>query len=325
MIDEHCPELRSLLCKSVRKNLSETILLSGGLDSSILSNILKPAQSVTIALTEEAPDIEFSRIIARKYSRHHAEVILSLDELLNVVESVIRILKTFNPTEIKNSSVVFAGIDFVKRLGFSNTMTGDGADELFAGYNYLRRYFHDPTRLQSELKRLWEIMTFSSIIIGNSLGVKVLTPFLEERFVEYAKNVTVDSKVGKYSGTFWGKFILRRCFEGLLGPKIAWRRKYAQEEGSGITNLRNILEKQYDSVKFQNKKNKILSDGIHIKDKEQLYYFELFRKHFSLPIDEDCLNARCPDCKGCLSKNSTYCQTCGSFPIKLLRVENSKN
>ena len=100
----------------------------------------------------------------------------------------------------------------------------------------------------------------------------VFTPFLDKQFMRFAKSLKVDTKVGLRNGKKWGKFILRECFESDLGANIAWRRKYAQEEGSGFTTVRNIL--------LQGCKSDALADGesgrdsgVRIRDMEQLYYF----------------------------------------------------
>jgi asparagine synthase (glutamine-hydrolysing) len=312
-----CTELKALLTESVARNYSDNLLLSGGLDSSIVSSILHPKKTITVASSIKAPDLYYARLIAHMYSKQHNEFILSLNELFQVIENVIYILKTFDPIEIRNSSVAFAAIDLVRKEGQKSIMTGDGADELFAGYNYLLRYFDDHVRLDDELARLWDLMSFSSIKIGKKLGIRVFTPFLDKQFMRFAKSLNVDTKLGLRNGKKWGKFILRECFESDLGANIVWRRKYAQEEGSGFTTVRNIL--------LQGCKSDALADGeggrdsgVHIRDMEHLYYFHIYRKYFPPPVEEACAGERCPDCCACLSDNSNYCHTCGCFPTKVL-------
>ncbi len=73
----------------------------------------------------------------------------------------------------------------------------------------------------------------------------VFAPFLDKQFMRFAKSVDVETKVGVRNGKKWGKFILRECFESDLGALVVWRRKYAQEEGSGFTSVRNILLQGY--------------------------------------------------------------------------------
>ena len=96
---------------------------------SILASISKPQCSVTVALGNEAPDLQSSRVVAKKYGLGHLEVILTEQELIEIIEQVIRIFKTFDPMEIRNTCVIFAGISRAKKEGYREVMTGDGSDE----------------------------------------------------------------------------------------------------------------------------------------------------------------------------------------------------
>ena len=108
-------------------------------------------------------------------------------------------------------------------------MTGDGSDELFAGYNYLRRYFSHLSDLDAEVRRLWSIMDFSSKLIGK-LKMDIRLPFLQEEFATFAKSINIAMKVGAHSGQLWGKFLLRKCFEAELGEEVVWKPKFPQEK-----------------------------------------------------------------------------------------------
>ena len=202
-------QLVLLLQESVERNRAGALLLSGGLDSSILASILRPDYSVTAGFDRNAPDLEFAKKVAKKYSKRHVEVFFE-DRMVELAEQVIRIFKTFDPIEIRNSVVALAGIGQAKSDGYSSIMTGDGGDELFAGYNYLSRYYSDPEKLGSELRRLWEIMHFSSKKLGEHVGVAVKTPFLDDAFSQFAKSLETRDKVGERDGRQWGKFILRK-------------------------------------------------------------------------------------------------------------------
>jgi len=104
-----------LLKKSVKDNYSDVLLLSGGLDSSILASLLKPELSLTVSLGNNAPDIEYAKRVSRKFGKNHQIIVLSFEQLLEIVEEVIRILKTFDPMEVRNSSVGLAAIKYAKK------------------------------------------------------------------------------------------------------------------------------------------------------------------------------------------------------------------
>jgi len=276
--------LKELLSKSVEKEASKVLLLSGGLDSSILASISKPQCSVTVALGNEAPDLQSARVVAKKYGLGHLEVILTEQELIEIIEQVIRIFKTFDPMEIRNTCVVFAGISKAKKEGYREVMTGDGSDELFAGYNYLRRYFSHLSDLDAEVRRLWSIMDFSSKLIGKVLKMDIRLPFLQEEFATFAKSINIEMKVGAHSGQLWGK-------------------------------IKDFLCTSISDSTFDLGRKCALSDGVRIRDKEHLRYYQIFRKFFPIPGEHDCTHERCPECLGCLPRASRFCRTCGAFPI----------
>jgi asparagine synthase (glutamine-hydrolysing) len=303
-----------LLTESIQRNHADALLLSGGLDSSILGSILHPKYSVAVGFGSDAPDLAYARQVAEKYSSKHAEVIFDQNMMAELVEQIIQIIKTFDPIEIRNSAVALAGIERAKSDGYNAIMTGDGSDELFAGYNYLTRYYSDPQKLDLELRRLWQVMHFSSKKLGEHVGVKVKTPFLDEKFLSFAKSISVSEKVGERSGKKCGKFILRRCFEAALGD-IVWRDKLAQEQGAAIGKYQKYIEDMLDDRTFASK-SRIANeyDSVRIRSKEHLHYYAIFRSHFSPPKEEDC-ELRCPECSGCMAQGGRFCRTCGAFPV----------
>ncbi|HEU4605542.1 MAG TPA: asparagine synthase-related protein [Nitrososphaera sp.] len=310
----HCEQLVRLLMESVERNRADALLLSGGLDSSILASILRPEYSVAAGFGADAPDLVYARQAAGKYSGRHVEVVFDQNRMAELVEQAIQIFKTFDPIEIRNSVVALAGIEQAKSDGHSTIMTGDGGDELFAGYNYLARYYSDPQRLDSELRRLWQVMHFSSRKLGEHADVKVKIPFLDEEFASFAKSLSADDRVGEHGGSKWGKFILRKCFEATLGD-LAWRPKLAQEQGAATDRYQHHIEEMIDDLTFANKTRiaKELDDVV-IRSKEHLHYYAIFRSYFPPPKEEDC-KSRCPQCHGCMTPDGRFCRTCGAFPV----------
>jgi asparagine synthase (glutamine-hydrolysing) len=319
-----CEQLIKLLTESVERNHAEALLLSGGLDSSILASILRPQRSLAAGFGTAAPDLVYARQVAERYSEHHVEVIFGQDRMAELVEQVIQIFRTFDPIEIRNSAVALAGIEWAKSEGYSSVMTGDGSDELFAGYNYLSRYYSDMQRFDSELRRLWQIMHFSSRKLGEYNGIEVKTPFLDEKFASFAKLINVNDKVGEHDGKKWGKFILRKCFEPALGS-LVWRPKLAQEQGAATDRYQQYIDEMIDDLTFANKKRIALEqESVKIRSKEHLHYYAIFRSYFPPPKEEEeeerrrdnhTCRSRCSDCLGCIAPDATFCRKCGAFPV----------
>ena len=317
MQDDDCPQLRKLLAQSVERNHAAALLLSGGLDSSILASILHPSYSVTAGFGSDAPDLAYAGQVARKYSKHHVDVVFAEEKMLEMVEQVIQVFHTFDPIEVRNSCVALAGIKQAKNDGYSKIMTGDGGDELFAGYNYLQRYYSNLQRLEQEVVRLWEIMHFSTRKLGDYIGIEVKTPFLDNEFASFAKSISITKKIGEHAGQRFGKFILRRCFEAELGD-LAWRHKLAQEQGAGTTRYQSYIENIIDGLTFANGAKAAQLEGVMIRNKEHLHYYTIFRNYFQPPKEdkENGCEFSCPECSGYIPASSRrFCRTCGAFPI----------
>ena len=187
--------------------------LSGGLDSSIITAIRKPEYSITIGFGSEASDLKYADAAALKFVRKKITRILSTQEVLGLIDKVVVALKTFDPITIRNSVVPYAALEVANSNGLKCVYTGDGGDEIFAGYNFLKRYLNNPSRLESEISRLRAIMTFPTFRLGESLNVKIIAPFLNEKVVRVAELIPISDLVGFYRNSVWGKMFFGDVFE----------------------------------------------------------------------------------------------------------------
>ena len=312
-----CSTLRLLLAQVGPSPSENALLLSGGLDSTILASVLKPEYAVTVILRDDAPDLSFAKKAADRFCRRHRVCKVDFDLLPELVDELVETLKTFDPIEIRNSIVALLGLREAKRDGYSSVATGDGADELFAGYNYLSRYHSDPDALQAELLRLWGLMHFSSLKLGEREKVRVVTPYLSAGFSEFAKSLDVRKKIGLHENAVWGKFILRKCFEGELGSELAWRKKMAQEEGAGSDSIAMFVDSIMDASMFVESVEAAKQQGVRLRSKEHAYYYQSYLRHFSPPREEsetEC-KSRCPECLACFKTAGKFCRTCGAYPV----------
>ena len=191
-------------------------------------------------------------------------------------------------------------------------LTGDGADELFAGYNFLLN--KSETELGDEMIRIKKIMHFPSIKIAKFLGINIEQPFLDENVIDYAEKIPVSLKVNEKNGKKYGKWILRKAYENDMPKSIVWREKSPMQDGSGTSGLTKLFDSIIPDHIFNEKVSEIMTnDHVRIRTKESLHYYEIFRKKFEKPklISE----SSCPDCNNELAKNTKFCQMCGKFPI----------
>jgi asparagine synthase (glutamine-hydrolysing) len=316
-IEKVCFELRKLLEDAVKRNLCEGLLFSGGLDTSILALIASKfttQRAFTVALNgAQAPDIEYAPLVARRLGIKHHIYYFSEDKLYNALHATIKIIKSFDPMEVRNSAAIYIALKIAKEEGLSSIMTGDGADELFAGYSFL--FNLEGERLRLELKKLWSVMSFSSIPLSKALGIEVKLPYLDPHVRDFASKLDPLYMAREERGRRWGKWILRKAFEGTLPDEIIWRIKTPIEHGSGTTILPALFNQRISDEEFREKRRKYLeTDKVLLRDKEQLLYYEIFRSTIGVPHPVKG-GRTCPYCNSDVEEGATYCRICGSYPI----------
>ncbi len=304
MLKESCD-----LCKS------NTIALSGGLDSTIIAYFLKERNPNTVAIIAKdfvASDLTYCQRVSKEFNIPLTINQVSTTDILSAIEETIKILKNFNDIEIRNNIVMYLAIKWAKEQNSQGIITGDGADELFAGYSFLINKPED--ELEKEIQRVCSVMHFPTQKIGKALGVIVESPFLDEKIIEYSKTIPSDLKVRNEGEKRHGKWILRKTFEKNIPMQIAWREKSPMQDGSGTAGLSNLFDSVINDQLFLEKKKKIEeTDGVIIRTKESMHYYEIYRNLYGVPAEKQGVSS-CPYCNFNV-ENSKFCRMCGAFPI----------
>ena len=307
--------LRGLFEDAARRNLADCVLLSGGLDTSIVTlNARKYSTlaGITVCLGQ-APDEKFARIIAEKFSLEHTIVRIDERDAEAAIQDVVKIMHSFDPMEIRNDATIMIGLRQAKDLGFRSVLTGDAGDELFAGYSFL--FSKEREELEQDLADLWEIMRFASVRLAASLGMNARLPFLDPALKEFAMKIPVELKIREEQGIVYGKWILRKAFEQVLPSEIVWRTKMPIEQGSGTTLLTKHFESKISDDKFSAMRKFCLErEGVKLTDKEHLAYYEVFRNIFGSPRGMSEGSKLCVGCGSRLGEKVSYCRTCGAYP-----------
>jgi asparagine synthase (glutamine-hydrolysing) len=236
--------IRHTLTESIKKRLRSDVplgvFLSGGLDSSIIAAIAnqhRPGiKSFSVGL-ENSPDLIAARRVAEYLGTDHYEQVLSPEEIERDLPQILYHLESFDQDLVRSAVPCY----YVSQLAAKHVkvvLTGEGADELFAGYDYHKEY-ENPSALQAELRR--SVLSMHNINLQRvdrmtmAHGLEARVPFLDRAMLDIAFRIPVNLKLPADSRI--EKWILRKAFEDLLPSDIIWRGKSQFDQGSGVADL----------------------------------------------------------------------------------------
>ncbi|ABK76937.1 asparagine synthase (glutamine-hydrolyzing) [Cenarchaeum symbiosum A] len=306
--------LRDELRAAVRACGSKNLALSGGLDSTVIACLLGEGAEAAAVIADDfvGTDLAYHQMAAAMMGAPPRIIRATTPEILDAIEGTIRVLGSFNDIEIRNSAAMYLLIERVAGTGWTSMITGDGADELFAGYDFFGRL--GPAEIEEEQQRILGVMHFDSHRIGKALGVRIESPFLAPKVAEIARSVPAEYKVREEGGRTYGKWILRKAFEDAIPRAIAWRPKAALQDGSGTAGLTGLFESVVSDGTFESKRGAIeASDGIRVRSKESLHYYEAYRRIFGKP-EPPAGGRPCPYCRHPVPDGYKFCAMCGAYP-----------
>ncbi len=297
---------------SVRSHLMSDVpygvLLSGGLDSSIISALAARhaerrvedheqsrawwprLHSFAVGL-EGSPDLAAAQVVADHIGTVHHGFTYTLQEGLDALEEVVWHLETYDVTTIRAATPMFLMARKIKAMGIKMVLSGEGADEIFGGYLYFHkapnaREFHEET-----VRKVRRLHRFDCLRANKAMaawGVEARVPFLDTDFVNYAMSINPSDKLigdGRME-----KQILRETFGDLLPESVAWRQKEQFSDGVGygwIDALRDHADEHVSDAEFSAAAERFPHNTPDTK--EAFYYRTLFEAHFPLPSAAECV------------------------------------
>ena len=295
--------LRKALEDAVHRQLMSDVpygvLLSGGLDSSVISAIAKKYAAYRIESqgTETAywpqlhsfavglvgsPDLAAAQKVADHIGTVHHQIHFTVQEGLDAIRDVIYHLETYDVTTIRASTPMYLLSRVIKSMGVKMVLSGEGADEIFGGYLYFHkapnaRAFHEET-----VRKLSKLHLYDCLRANKSLaawGVEGRVPFLDKEFLDVAMRINPEEKMAK-NGRM-EKWVIRKAFEDYLPASVAWRQKEQFSDGVGynwIDSLKamvaeKVTDEQLNTAKFRFPINTPPS-------KEEYFYRSIFTEHF---------------------------------------------
>ena len=296
-------KLRVGLQEAVKQQLMSDVpygvLLSGGLDSSIISAI---AQKYAAKRVEDggqtgawwprlhsfavglkgAPDLEKARCVAEHIGTVHHEINYTIQEGLDAIRDVIYFTETYDVTTVRASTPMYLLARVIKSMGIKMVLSGEGADEIFGGYLYFHKApsaqaFHEET-----VRKLSKLHWYDCLRANKSLsawGVEGRVPFLDRDFLDIAMRINPQAKM--CPGDVMEKKILRKAFADMLPEEIAWRQKEQFSDGVGyswIDTLKKITSEQVTDEQMAHAAERF---PIHTPlCKEEYFYRSIFEEHF---------------------------------------------
>jgi len=256
--------------------------LSGGLDSSVIAALARPHVQklhTFAAGLPGAPDLEFAQQVADFVGAAHHQVVLSLDDLLAALPKVIYHLESFDALLVRSSVTNY----LVSRRAaeyVGAVFSGEGADELFAGYSYMKQL--DADQIAAELvdstHRLHNTALQRVDRSASAHGLVAFLPFLDPEVVEYALAIPTALKLRR-EGAVVEKWILRYALIDRLPDAVLWRRKAKFWQGAGVGDLlAQYADERIDDDAFR--RERALPGGAMLNTKEELLYYRIFREHF---------------------------------------------
>ncbi|KAF8354262.1 hypothetical protein PRIPAC_95885 [Pristionchus pacificus] len=297
--------IRQTLIDGVIKRLMSdapiAILLSGGLDSSLVSSIAAremrrlrlPIHSFAVGVDAKSPDAIAARKVANFIGTDHHEVHFTLEEGIAIIDKLVWHLETYDVTSIRASTPMYILSEYIRKMGIKVVLSGEGADEIFGGYLYFHNAPSEEEFQKETIERVLHLYTADCLRADKSCmahSVEVRVPFLDKKFLDVAIMTNAHAKQPKaFMGRNVEKYLIRKAFDVEEDPylprEILWRQKEQFSDGVGYSWIDGLMS--HCASQITDEEMALAPSTFPINtphSKEALFMRKIFHKHF--PSDE---------------------------------------
>ncbi|GMT29667.1 hypothetical protein PFISCL1PPCAC_20964, partial [Pristionchus fissidentatus] len=290
----------SLTAATIKRLMSDApigLLLSGGLDSSLISAIAAremrkmglAVHSFAVGVDANSPDIVAARKVADFIGTQHHEVYFSLEDGLAIVDKLVWHLETYDVTSIRASTPMYLLSDYIRKMGIKVVLSGEGSDEIFGGYLYFHNAPSDEEFQKETIDRVLHLHTSDCLRADKSCmahSIEVRVPFLDKAFLDVAMSTAPEHKRPKeFGGRLVEKYLIRKAFDveedPLLPREILWRQKEQFSDGVGYSWIDGLMA--HCAAQVTDEELSACSSIFPLNtphSKEALYMRRLFHAHF---------------------------------------------
>ena len=295
--------IRDALTAAVKRQLMSDVpygvLLSGGLDSSVISSIAEKFSEHRIEDNSQtraywprlhsfavglkgAPDLAKAKLVADHIGTVHHEINYTIQEGLDAIRDVIYFIETYDVTTVRASTPMYLLARVIKSMGIKMVLSGEGADEVFGGYLYFHKAPNAKAFHEETVRKLSKLHYYDCLRANKSLsawGVEGRVPFLDKEFLDVAMRTNPEAKM--CPGSTIEKKIVREAFADMLPAEIAWRQKEQFSDGVGYSWIDTLKKITSEAVTDEQMAHAAERFPINPPlNKEEYYYRSIFAEHF---------------------------------------------
>lgn len=295
--------IRKSLCAAVKRQMMSDVpygvLLSGGLDSSVISAITESyaerrietdsrsrawwprLHSFAVGL-KGAPDLAKARLVADHIGTVHHEINYTIQEGLDAIRDVIYFIETYDVTTVRASTPMYLLARVIRSMGIKMVLSGEGADEVFGGYLYFHKAPNAKAFHEETVRKLGKLYLYDCLRANKSLaawGIEGRVPFLDKEFLDVAMGM--DPALKMCPGKTIEKKVVREAFADLLPEEVAWRQKEQFSDGVGYSWIDTLKQITASAVSDEQMAHAAERFPINPpQNKEEYYYRSIFAEHF---------------------------------------------